>query len=107
MNIFRLFGIGGSKIRRADCSIPGTITAVSRCWWITINTKPVRRFSGDGAVYPSIITFSYVVDNIPYVGKLYVPHTCRAPRMGETITVSYDPANPEKYACHAFGPAGI
>ena len=106
MNIFRLFGIGGSIIRRADCSIPGTITAVSRCWWITINTKPVRRFSGDGAVYPSIITFSYVMDNIPYVGKLYVPHTCRAPRMGETITVSYDPANPKKYACYAFGPAG-
>ena len=107
MNILRLFGIGGNNIRAADCSVSGTITAVSRCWWLKINTKPVRRFSGDGTVYPSIITFSYQVDSIPYVGKLYVPHTCRAPRMGETITVSYDPANPEKYACHAFGPAGI
>ena len=106
MNIFRLFGIGGSKIRRADCSIPGTITAVSRCWWITINTKPVRRYPGDGALHPSIITFSYRVNDIPYVGKLYVPHTSRTPQVGETIPVFYDPANPKKYACYASGPAG-
>ena len=105
MNIFRLFGIGGSKIRRADCSIPGTITAVSRCWWITINTKPVRRFSGDGAVYPSIITFSYQVDNVSYVGTLYIPYRCRVPQAGETIGIYYDPANPKNYACYAFGPA--
>ena len=52
------------------------------------------------------VAFSAFVDNIPYVGKLYVPHTSRAPQVGETITVFYDPANPEKYACHAFGPAG-
>ena len=106
MNILGFFGVGGDKIRANNCGVPGTVTDVSRCWWITINTKPVRRYPGDGALHPSIITFSYVVDNIPYVGKLYVPHTCRAPRMGETITVSYDPANPEKYACYAFGPAG-
>ena len=106
MNILGFFGVGGDKIRANNYGVPGTITAVSRCWWITINTKPVRRFSGDGAVYPSIITFSYVVDNIPYVGKLYVPHTSRTPQVGETIPVFYDPANPKKYACYAFGPAG-
>ena len=106
MNVFRIFGIGGDKIRANNCSVPGTVTEVNRCWWLTVNTKPIRRFSGDGAVYPSIITFSYVVDNIPHVGKLYIPHRYRAPQKGETITVSYDPANPKKYACCAFGPAG-
>ena len=105
MNIFRLFGIGGNNIRAADCSIPGIVTAVSRCWWLTVNTKPVRRFSGDGAVYPSIITFSYQVDSIPYVGKLYIPYRYRVPQTGETIVVYYDPANPKKYACYAFGTA--
>ena len=103
MNIFRLFGIGGSKVRAADCSVPGTVTAVNRCWWLKVNTKPVRRFSGDGAVYPSIITFSYQVDNIPYVGKLYIPHHYRVPQTGETIDVYYDPANPKNYACRVFG----
>ena len=105
MNIFRIFGIGGRTIRAGACSVPGTITAVSRCWWIKVNTKPVRRFSGDGAVYPSIITFSYQVDNIPYVGKLYIPYHYRVPQTGETIDVYYDPANPKNYACYAFGPA--
>ena len=105
MNVFRLFGVGGNHIRATGCSVPGTITAVGRCWWLKINTKPVRRFSGDGAVYPSIITFSYQVDSIPYVGILYIPYRCRVPHAGETIDVYYDPANPKKYACRAFGPA--
>lgn len=105
MNVFRIFGIGGDKIRANNYSVPGTITDVSRCWWLRINTKPIRRFSGDGAVYPSIITFSYVVDNIPYVGKLYIPYRCRVPQAGETIDIYYDPGNPKKYACCAFGPA--
>ena len=105
MNVFRLFGIGCKKILAAGCSVPGTITAVSRCWWLQVNTKPIRRFSGDGAVYPSIITFSYRVDSVPYVGKLYIPHRYRVPQAGETIDVSYDPANPKKYACRPFGPA--
>ena len=105
MNIFRLLGICGSTIRAAGSSVPGTITAVSRCWWLKINTKPVRRFSGDGAVYPSIITFSYQVDSIPYEGKLYIPYRFRVPQAGETIDVYYDPANPTKYACYNFGPA--
>ena len=106
MNVFRLFGVGDNNIRAAGCSVPGTITAVSRCWWLKVNTKPVRRFSGDGAVYPSIITFAYQVDNIPYQGKRYIPHRYRVPQTGETIDVSYDPANPKKYACYASGPAG-
>ena len=106
MNLLCLFGIGGNAIRSANCSVAGTITAVSRCWWLKINTKPVRRFSGDGAVYPSIITFSYQVDSTSYVGKRYIPYHCRVPQTGETIAVFYDPENPKKYACYALGPAG-
>ena len=105
MNVFRLFGVGGNHIRATGCSVPGTITAVSLCWWLKVNTKPIRRFSGDGAVYPSIITFSYQVDSISYEGKLYIPYRCRVPQAGESIDVYYDPANPKKYACCAFGPA--
>ena len=105
MNILRIFGVGAKKIFAKNCSTAGTVTDVSRCWWLTVNTKPVRRFSGDGAVYPNIITFSYRVDNIPYTGKLYIPIRCRVPQKGENISVCYDPESPKRYACYAFGPA--
>ena len=105
MNILRIFGFGAERILAGNCCIPGTVTDVRQCWWFTVNTKPVRRFSGDGAVYPNIITFSYRVDNIPYTGKRYVPIRYRVPQKGETITVFYDPKNPKRYACCAFGQA--
>lgn len=104
MNLFRLFGIGSDAILGKGCSVPGKITQVSRCWWLTVNTKPVRRFSGDGAVYPHIITFDYQVNGTAFSGKLYIPVRYRVPPKGENIEVFYDPDHPEKYACYAFGP---
>lgn len=105
MNILRLFGLGNKAILTKDCHVPGTVTAVSRCWWLTVNTKPVRRFSGDGALHPSIIAFTYQVDSISYTGRLYIPLHYRVPQKEETISVYYDPENPKRYACYAFGPA--
>lgn len=104
MNILRLFGIGSDVILAKNCCVKGKVTRVSRCWWLTINTKPVRRFSGDGALNPSIITFAYQVDNISYEGKLYIPIRYRVPQTGETIDVYYEPRQPKNYACFAFGP---
>ena len=104
MNLFRLFGIGADKIMTYNCSVRGTVSNVSRCWWLTINTKPVRRFSGDGAVYPHIITFDYRVHGTSYSGKLYIPIRYCVPEKGETIEVFYDPEDPGNYACYAFGP---
>lgn len=105
MNLLSLFGVGSDAIFAKDCSVPGTVTAVKRCLWLTVKTKPVRRFSGDGALYPSIITFSYQVDGLAYEGKLYIPIRYRVPRKGEGIRVYYDPERPHRYACYAFGPA--
>lgn len=104
MNFLKLFGIGSDAILEKHCCVKGKVTKVSRCWWLTVNTKPERRFSGDGAVYPSIITFEYQVDSIPYTGKRYIPIRYRVPLTGESIDVYYDPEKPEKYACYAFGP---
>lgn len=104
MNLFRLFGIGSDAILGKGHSVTGQVTQVSRCWWLTVNTKPVRRFSGDGAVYPYIITFDYQVDGTAYRGKRYIPIRYRVPQKGESIEVFYDPKDPKKYACYAFGP---
>lgn len=104
MNNFRLFGIGSGSILAHGCSVKGTVIEVYRCWWLRINTKPVRRFSGDGSVYPHIITFDYQVNGTSYPGKLYIPVRYRVPQKGETIEVFYKPDKPEHYACYAFGP---
>lgn len=105
MNIFRLFGIGSDSILSKGHSVPGKVSNVSHCWWLKVNTKPVRRFSGDGAVYPHIITFNYQVNGIAYYGKLYIPIRYRVPQKDETIEVFYDPVKPQRYACYAFGPS--
>lgn len=104
MNLFRLFGMGEAAIMAKNHSVQGTVSQVYRCWWLTVNTKPFRRYSGDGALYPYIITFSYTVDSVPYQGKRYIPVRYRVPQKGETIDVFYDPDDPAKYACYAFGP---
>lgn len=105
MNLLRLFGFCKGPIIAKNCFAKGTVTKIYRCRWLTINTKPVRRFSGDGAVYPHIITFDYQVNGIAYQGKLYIPVRYRVPAMSEMIDVYYDPDKPENYACYAFGPA--
>ena len=103
MKLLRMFSIGADRILSKGHRIETTVTHVHRCWWLKINTKPVRRFSGDGAVYPHIITFHYKVDLVTYEGKLWIPVRYRVPAVGEPITVYYDPANPANYACYAFG----
>lgn len=105
MNLLQLFGIGSGTILANGHSVPGIVTDVYRCWWLRINTKPVRRFSGDGAVYPHIITFEYQADGTSCIGKLYIPVRFRVPCKGEKIEVYVDPDDPGKYACYAFGPA--
>lgn len=105
MNLLRLFGIRSESILAKGHCVSGMVTDVYRCWWLRINTKPIRRFSGDGAVYPHIITFEYPADGTACIGKLYIPVRYRVPRKGEKIEVYVDPADPRKYACYAFGPA--
>ena len=104
MKLFRILGIGADSILAKGYSVAGTVTQVHRCWWLRINTKPVRRFSGDGAFYPHIITFAYQADGTSYTGKLYIPVRYRVPAKGETIEVFVDPEKPNRYACYAFGP---
>ena len=103
MKLLRMFSIGADAILAKDYSVQTTVSDVYRCWLLRINTKPVRRFSGDGAIYPHIISFTYEVDGTAYEGKLWIPVRYRVPARGETIAVYYDPEKPDNYACYAFG----
>jgi hypothetical protein len=68
--------------------------------------KPDRiGINPSNTIFSHFITFTYTVDGVIYKGKRYVDLYCRCPQKGEQIDVYYDPENPHKYACHAFGPA--
>ncbi len=93
----RIFGIGVTNAI-AGKQTEGVITQVKTCWWLKINTKPVRKNMFDGAVFPHIIYFTYNVDGQAYRGKRYVNWNKRCPEKREKLTVYYEKKNPGKYA---------
>ena len=76
----------------------GTITSLKKCWWLKINTKPVRSHSLDGAVFPYIINFKYNVKNTEYRGKKFIGINTMGLSTGQKITVYYNKDRPRKYA---------
>ena len=93
----RMFGIGTTNAIAGE-QTEGVVTDVKICWWLKVNTKPVRRNMFDGAVFPHIIHFTYTVDGQCYQGKRYVNWNKRCPGKGEKLTVYYEKENPAKYA---------
>ena len=68
--------------------------------------KPVRLgINESNTRFSHFIHFTYTVDSVVYQGKRFITPHYRCPQAGETIDIYYDPANPKKYACYAFGPA--
>lgn len=95
--MLRMFGIGVTNAITGE-KTEGTVTEVKTCWWIKINTKPVRRNMFDGAVFPHMILFTYTVAGQYYQGKRYVNWNKQCPQKGEKLTVYYEKDHPEKYA---------
>lgn len=93
----RMFGIGVSNAIAGE-QTEGTVIDVKPCWWLKVNTKPVRRNLFDGAVFPHIIHFTYCVNGQTYTGKRYVNWNKHCPIKGEKITVYYETNKPDKYA---------
>ena len=58
--LLRMFGIGVSAAI-AGGQTEGIVTEVKTCHWFKINTKPIRKHMWDGAVYPHIIHFTYLM----------------------------------------------
>lgn len=73
----------------------GRVIAVKTCWWLKINTKPVRLHSLGGAVFPHIITYSYEADGVQFIAKRYVSYKKLCPCAGADIPVYYYPSNPK------------
>ena len=96
MNL-RMFGIGVTNAIAGE-QVKGVVTEVKTCWWLKVNTKPVRRNMFDGALFPHMIHFSYTVNAQTYRGKRYVNWNRRCPQKGEHLTVYYEKEDPAKYA---------
>lgn len=92
-----MFGIGASRAFAGE-KTKGRVTKVTPCYWLKVNTKPVRAHAGDGALYPHIICFTYRVQGLEYTGKRYVHWNRRCPVKDEEITVYYERQDPGKYA---------
>ena len=98
MNLLLFFGIGGKKIIKKGASCPGTVTKVSPCYWLKVNTKPIRAHAWDGAVFPNMVSFEYTVNGCTYTGKRYFSWTLKPPCKGSRLTVYYDEKDPARYA---------
>ena len=98
MSWLRILGFGEKKIFAQNLSVAGRITAVKKCWWLKVNTKPVRRDMWDGAKFPHIAHFTYEVDGKAFEGKRWISYRDVPPAVGQVIRVYVDGAHPEKYA---------
>ncbi len=74
----------------------GSVVAVSRQWWLKVNTKPIRISGADGAVYPHILKVRYWVDGVEYVKRHWLPAGKPVPAVGTEVTVLYERDNPGK-----------
>lgn len=98
------FALTGKKMAAEDRRIvaedhktAGKIALVTTCWWIKVNTKPMRLHTFDGARFPHIIYFTYAVDGKDYRGISCVGYLLKCPYAGEDITVYYDKSDPTRY----------
>lgn len=89
-----------SKKKILECgeTTEGVVTEVKTCWWIKINTKPIRSHALDGAVFPHVIRFEYSAAGERYNSKAFVSYLLRCPQKGERVIVCYDRQNPRKCA---------
>lgn len=74
----------------------GKVIKVHKCWWIKVNTKPVRKHAFDGAMFPHIITVEYEVDGQTYVKKKFLNYNITCPKVGSNVDVYYDREKPKK-----------
>ena len=74
----------------------GTVVSVKKQWWLKINTKPVRKGTMDGAVFPHIAKISYTADGVEYFRRKWIPAGAAVPAPGSTVKVVYDTDAPKK-----------
>lgn len=93
-----MFGLGEKRILNGGHCVDGKVTKVKTCHWLKVNTKSARSNAVDGAKFPHMIHFTYLVDGKEYAGSRYVNWNLHCPVKDEIITVYYDSLDPSKCA---------
>lgn len=84
------------KRMRNGVKADGRVAKVHTCWYIKVNTKPVRLHALDGATFPHIVTVAYEVDGTEYTVRRFLAAGLRCPGVGEYAAVYYDPERPKR-----------
>ena len=74
----------------------GIVLSVKKQWWLKINTKPFRKGTLDGAIFPHVVKIAYEVDGKEYKKSKWIGAGLPVPAVGEEVTVFYDEKNPKK-----------
>lgn len=80
----------------SECLTEGIIIAAKKCWWLKINTTPVRKHALDGAVFPYLVTVRYSVGGTELVRRKLVVWKNDVPRVGNAVTIRYNENKPDK-----------
>lgn len=89
-------------ISQNNCT-PGKIEKVTKCWWIKVNSKPVRMNSLDGALFPHLMTFTYSVNGKKYKKTKYIDLRENLIGIFGTVDVFYDKDKPSRCAIQLLG----
>lgn len=74
----------------------GVVISAKRCWWLKINTKPVRTHALDGAVFPYRVTVRYSAEGREFESRGFVVWKIAVPSAGQRVAVRYDARRPGK-----------
>ena len=91
MSLCTLLGLGHKKLTATGVQTTGTVTEIKTCWWLKINTKPVRAHMWDGALFPHRVNYRYTVDGKEYQGKRIISPYAACPKKGDALIVFYHP----------------
>lgn len=76
--------------------IMGTVISASRQWWLKVNTKPVRKGTMDGAVFPYIVKILYTVGGTDYIKRQWIGAGKSVPAVGSSVKLYFDDRKPAK-----------
>ena len=89
-------------IAQNNCT-PGKIVKVKKCWWIKVNSKPVRVNGLDGAIFPHLMTYTYSVNGKKYKKTKYIGLRENLIGIFGTVDVFYDKDKPSRCAIQLLG----
>lgn len=94
------FGLGAKRIVDLNVQAVGVVTDVRTCWWLRVNTAPIR--TAAGSRYPHIVRFTYLADGRQYSASRILNWQNNPPAVGRKFRLFYDPKNPRKFAIPTF-----